>query len=523
MLRLSNLKLRTQLGAAFLCIVALAVALGGFSLLQLSRVHASTHEIASYRLPSIKVADEINLTMNEIRRSELVHYLAEDETGKARQEQFIAGQRQRLAQQLQAYEPLARSAEERQALDEFKQAVARYWPISERMLTLSRAGLEGKAELNRLLGGDSFKTFNQIRDALAQLTAINSRAADAARAEALGTYESSRSGVIGVLVALVAVASALAAWMTRQITRPLAQAIAVAERIADGDLTVQTQAQGRDETAQLLHALGHMRERLVSIVQGVRGSAQSVATASAQIAQGNGELSGRTESQASALEQTAASMEQLGSAARLNADHAHQANGLAQTASTVARQGGDTMAQVVATMQGISDSASRIADIIGTIDAIAFQTNILALNAAVEAARAGEQGRGFAVVAGEVRTLAQRSAEAAKEIKALIGASLERVGQGSLLVAQAGATMREVVASIGRVTDIVGEINTASREQSAGVSQVGEAVAQMDQATQQNAALVEESAAAAASLRQQAQQLVQAMAVFRVKAEPVTA
>ena len=514
---LSNLKLGAKLGAAFLSIVALAVVLGCFSLLQLSRVHASTEEIAAHRLPSIKVVGEINLTMNEFRRSEMVHYLVEDDAGKDRQEKFLAAHRQRLETQLRTYEALASSAEERQALEAFQRSVASYWPISERMRVLSRAGQEGKAELHRHLGGESFKAFNQVRDDLARLTELNSQGADVAHADARGAYASSRGWVIGLLMASVAVALSLAAWMTRLVTRPLKQAIGAAQRIAEGDLSVELEAQGRDETAQLLQALGHMRQRLVSIVQGVRESAESVATASAQIAQGNGELSGRTESQASALQETAASMEQLGSTARLNADHAGQAHELAQAASTIARQGGDAVAKVVATMQGISDSAGRIADIIGTIDGIAFQTNILALNAAVEAARAGEQGRGFAVVAGEVRVLAQRSAEAAKEIKALIGTSLERVDQGSSLVDQAGATMSQVVTSIRRVTGIVSEISTASREQSAGVSQVGEAVAQMDQATQQNAALVEESAAAAASLRQQAEQLVQAMAVFRLQ------
>jgi methyl-accepting chemotaxis protein len=248
-----------------------------------------------------------------------------------------------------------------------------------------------------------------------------------------------------------------------------------------------------------------------------------VATASAQIASGNSDLSGRTEEQASALEQTAASMEQLGSTVRQNADNARQANQLALNASTVAVQGGDVVAQVVGTMKGINDSSRKIADIIGVIDGIAFQTNILALNAAVEAARAGEQGRGFAVVASEVRSLAQRSAEAAKEIKGLITASVERVAQGTQQADLAGETMTEVVGAIRRVTDIMGEISAASSEQSTGVAQVGEAITQMDQATQQNAALVEESAAAADSLQRQAQELVQAVAVFRLDDAQVSA
>jgi len=268
-----------------------------------------------------------------------------------------------------------------------------------------------------------------------------------------------------------------------------------------------------------LRALGEMQDALMRVVSTVRQNAESVATASAQIAQGNADLSQRTEEQASTLQQTAASMEELGSTVKLNADNAKQANQLAHGASDIAVKGGEVVSQVVATMAEINSSSKRIADIIGVIDGIAFQTNILALNAAVEAARAGEQGRGFAVVAGEVRNLAQRSAEAAKEIKALITASVERVDQGSALVDRAGTTMTEVVNSIRRVTDIMGEISAASSEQSSGVSQVGDAVVQMDQATQQNAALVEESAAAAESLRSQALQMVQVVAVFRLDAQ----
>jgi methyl-accepting chemotaxis protein len=312
----------------------------------------------------------------------------------------------------------------------------------------------------------------------------------------------------------------LALWLmwtvTRVTTQSMAAALRVAEAVAAGDLGTEVGAAGRDETGQLLRALAKMKDSLAQVVGTVRTNADSVASASAQIAQGNQDLSQRTEEQASALEETAASMEQLGSTVRHNADNARQANQLAQAASQVAVEGGQVVAEVVQTMKGINDSSRRIADIIGVIDGIAFQTNILALNAAVEAARAGEQGRGFAVVASEVRNLAQRSAAAAKEIKTLITASVEQVGQGTALVDKAGATMHEVVGSIQRVTDIMGEISAASAEQSAGVAQVGEAVGQMDQATQQNAALVEESAAAAASLKQQAQQLVQAVAVFKL-------
>ena len=309
-----------------------------------------------------------------------------------------------------------------------------------------------------------------------------------------------------------------AVWATRSITTPVQRAVEAAEEISKGNLSLRIDAQGKDEAARLLRALSEMQESLSRIVGHVREGSQSVAVASSEIASGNNDLSARTEQQASALQQTAASMEQLNSTVRQNADNARQANQLAMSASTVAVQGGEVVGQVVETMKGINDSSRKISDIIGVIDGIAFQTNILALNAAVEAARAGEQGRGFAVVASEVRSLAGRSAEAAKQIKTLINDSVERVEHGTSLVDQAGTTMTEVVGAIKRVTDLMGEISAASNEQSQGVSQVGEAVTQMDQVTQQNAALVEEMAAAASSLNNQAQDLVDTVAFFKLAA-----
>ena len=403
--------------------------------------------------------------------------------------------------------------------------------LRERMagpIEQARAGVERTREMLRTdlieaeaLTLPSAEYFQATTKAIDQVFAVHGLASEAlAGALQARTARLQRNEwlVIGLSVLMVGLCGLLARSIVRTILQATDDARRMAERIAAGDLSPEPLRAGEDELGRMVQAMEAMRLSLTEVVGTVRENAVSVAAASAQIAQGNIDLSSRTEQQAAALQQTAATMDQLGSTVSHNADHAREADGLAREASTLASRGGEMVSQVVGTMGGISEASRKIGDIIGVIDSIAFQTNILALNAAVEAARAGEQGRGFAVVATEVRNLAQRSAEAAREIKALISTSVERVEQGVSLVDQTGRSVGEVVASIRRVSDIVAQISAASAEQSTGVAQVGQAVTQMDRATQQNAALVEQSAAAAGTLKSQAEQLVDAVARFRIAA-----
>lgn len=511
---MKNLKISTRLSATFALLVAALLVVAGVAAMQLSSMHKSQLRITENILVSVQLINRLNTDLAKARLLELRHVFNESVSYKENIELEMTKLQAEMDEIKKEYVPLINSEQERKEYEELLTERKEYVQLMQTLFAVSRTGDIDKAR--ELLGGRSLELFNTSSKTLSEIIVIKNQQSAAEVATAARVYNTSLIvlAVSGVLAVLIAIAAAV--WIIRSIQGPLRRAVDVADRVSEGDLTAHIQVHSKDELGMLLASLQRMQLSLVQTVQTVRSGAEGVASASSQIAMGNTDLSSRTEEQASALEQTAASMEELGSTVRQNADNARQANQLALSASTVAMQGGEVVGQVVDTMRGINESSRKISDIIGVIDSIAFQTNILALNAAVEAARAGEQGRGFAVVAGEVRNLAQRSAEAAKEIKGLISDSVERVELGSQLVDKAGSTMTEVVSSIRRVTDIVGEISAASSEQSQGVAQVGEAVTQMDQTTQQNAALVEESAAAADSLRRQAQDLVDAVSVFRL-------
>ncbi|WP_034296572.1 methyl-accepting chemotaxis protein [Herbaspirillum sp. RV1423] len=509
-----NLKIAKKLLLSFLVVITLTAGLGIFSIVELVSVNKASTEIATNWMPSIKLGLQLQTSMARYRISELQHIVSTDEKGYNDAEQAMKTRMDIIRKDLSSYEQLISEPEERVLYPQFQQTMEKYLAENKKIMALSRANQKDEARAQ--FKGDSNKLFRQAVDQLGGLVKINDDGTTRSNEGADHTFDLARGWILGLLIAIVVIALALAIWVARIVSVPLNKAVSVARRVAEGDLGADIRPESTDETGELMVSLKAMNDSLLKIVGEVRTGTDTIATASTQIASGNLDLSSRTEQQAGSLEETASAMEELTSTVKQNADNARQANQLAVSASEVAQQGGAVVGQVVDTMGSINESSKKIVDIISVIDGIAFQTNILALNAAVEAARAGEQGRGFAVVASEVRSLAQRSAAAAKEIKVLIDDSVDKVDSGSKLVEQAGTTMAEVVASVRRVTDIVGEISAASTEQSTGIEEVNRAITQMDEVTQQNAALVEQAAAAAQSLQEQAGKLAQVVSVFKL-------
>ena len=514
---MASLKVSTRLTIGFGILVLIGIVIAAVGAFNMRIVANDLHEVASDRMVKVAQFTELKDNFNAIARFARNVVISTDSAFQQQEKAKIADMRKANDGIFPQLEKTIALPKARELLNVILQTRGDYNQALERALVLADQG--DRAGAGALLMGEVRARQNVVFKAVDDSRALQKQIADDLAMEA--SRLAARSTVLlASLGAAMLVVGLLVGWIiVRDLSRALgaepADLAAAAQRVAAGDLSAELRLRP-DDQASVMAAMATMQSALAAVVATVRSGADGVATASSEIAQGNTDLSSRTEHQASALQETAASMEELASTVRQNADSARQANQLAVNASTVAVQGGDVVGQVVHTMKTINDSSKKIADIIGVIDGIAFQTNILALNAAVEAARAGEQGRGFAVVASEVRSLAQRSASAAKDIKALIDGSVTEVGRGTALVDQAGSTMEEVVSAIRRVTDLIGEVSAASGEQSQGVAQVGEAVAQMDQVTQQNAALVEESAAAASSLNSQARQLQQAVAVFKL-------
>jgi methyl-accepting chemotaxis protein len=514
---LKNITIRTRLIFVIALLGIELVAGAAIGLLSLGHANREMHATYADGMVPMGQLDQVVRKLN-LNQLAVAQALSADPTDRTRLLADIERNGAMIRDQWQAYARSSMDDAERAKAQRFEAARSAF--VEQAMQpAIDALRQDDVARATALVHGPMNTLFEPVRAAINAL--IQQQLDEAAQADvrSQSTYETVRLVCLSGMALGLVLAVVVGAMLVRGIVDPLEEAVRIADAVADGDLTQDIGVAANDETGRLMRALHHMNDGLAGIVGRVRTGTETIATASGEIAAGNLDLAARTEQQAAALEQTASSMEELTSTVKQNADNARQANALAQSASNVAGKGGAVVDEVVSTMGAINASATRIADIIGVIDGIAFQTNILALNAAVEAARAGEQGRGFAVVASEVRNLAQRSAGAAREIKGLIEDSVQKVQHGSALVDQAGATMGEIVQSVNRVTDIMAEIMAASQEQTAGIEQVNGAIAQMDQATQQNAALVEEASSAAQALHDEADSLARAVGAFRLRAQ----
>jgi methyl-accepting chemotaxis protein len=522
----NNLRIKLRLLLSFGLLLVLMLLLSLLANREMAVLNNGSQDLAKRWLPSVQHVEKLNSARINLRLNLFRHVYAPDDAGKDAQAKRLLELGQEFESEGQALVALLHSDEEKALWATVAQRWQDYQTGQTKVVGLSRGASQYDAV--NVMQTESLPQYNALADSLMALQAAETAASLQAADGSAAVYQQARINLALITLVGLLLGTATALYVAAALAKPLHQAVSVASRIADGDLTQSIEASSTDETGTLLRAMHDMQAKLVTIISQVRASSENIATGSTQIANGNADLSQRTEEQAANLEETAASMEQLNVTVKNSADTAQQANQLATAACSAATRGGEVVGQVVATMNDISASSRRIGDIIGVIDGIAFQTNILALNAAVEAARAGEQGRGFAVVAGEVRSLAQRSAEAAREIKGLIGASVEKVETGTRLVGDAGQQMGDIVSQVQRVADLISEISAAAAEQTSGIGQVHDAVSQLDQVTQQNAALVEESAAAADNLKQQAAKLVDLVSGFRTTqgvhiAKPVAA
>jgi methyl-accepting chemotaxis protein len=521
---MKNLKIGFRLALGFAAILILLVASAGFGLRQVAELNKRVEFIASIdegKLLSLgKVQFAVGLRAIAARNLVLVP----DPTKQKGDIELVTGAQKDIdagLAELRAVmsKPGHASEEERGMLEKLSGLEAQYLPIANKIGALATTQQTDAAKM--ALVNDCMPLLKQVIAAISDFNTVMRNNAQANVVAAESAYQASKMTMLGLSVLSLALGCVIAWALTRSISRPLQEAVSIAQHVSDGDLTSTIVVNSRDELGQLMLALKTMNDNLSRIVGDVRYGTDTIATASTEIASGNMDLSNRTEQQASSLQETASAMEELTATVKQNADNAMEANKLVETASHIAVKGGAVVNRVVETMASINESSKKVVDIIGVIDGIAFQTNILALNAAVEAARAGEQGRGFAVVASEVRVLAQRSAVAAKEIKELIGNSVSKVDAGAALVDEAGATMGEILDSIKRVTMIMSDISSASREQTMGIDQINNAIVQIDEVTQQNAALVEEAAAAAASMQSQTTSLAELVAVFKLSEQDV--